>query len=836
MAQQKNNSIESNQPTNTTSNNNNKFETEEFDDQGWTPLHHAAHSGYFKTVNRLLAIRPSRLEVKTEDGAKVTSLWLAFAEGHVETVDTLMMYGADLSISSSDGTDLIDVAFTNNQHRFLVHMMENVNSPEMNTTFWDRLLENICVENMNGGDFSLLETSLTVVGALKVSSINVEKQGKNVLTNLLKLYQPELISDHLSLELTINNIFKNFLLKHQELHRFLDQTSLYDVLTHRLLEHAEAAGEENAVCELIIDILRMCSEQSTNFATQMMKAKRFHNLVEYMAKRAAVDEDNRKHKFMTDCFEIVKEQMKDNETVQNFFHQKTDLLDITVQILKKTSSNHNLLIACLKTLRKMASHNKLIQSKLIQIEVFGVLKEMLAKSNKAVLEQVCKVICTCAENNTSMQLHFIQAGAILQLAGQIKRIKEDHVHEWIMQALFSVAGHHHTQTTMVVKALPVHYVISLATSNSSVVLQYYGCEILNVLLRIASHQVPESASSNVMIHLLNSSLKSFYLAQEKLVVGLRTIQTLAVGVGYVPFKKLQKLAAEKNSVQMLLQVASKSNSTWIELEVYQTIACLLFNSSTSINNTKDGKDDKVFFRKLFGKFPPPVLMRYISHEDRAIQNRATYILAYLLLDKEYKTVKGFRLELDQETQNDKNFDGIGESEIKDSEEQTVGVDETDNSRALVDTAFQQIVLKDSMTSLSPAQSVFKALRLLRQSLEHQDGDIRAHTAHHIAGIARYCPGMKASFTADGFMDVLCDLILHDQDDMVKTAVAVAIASLSRCLQTEIVLFKRCRQSRRLFRLLETWCRTVCLPVPLQEKWDHYLSLTKHDVGEEIEIF
>ena len=874
--------------SNNNNNNNKKFDIEEYDDQGWTPLHHAAHSGYFKTVNRLLEERLSRMEVRTEDRAKVTPLWLAFASGQVETVDILMMYGADVSITSTDETDLIDVAFSNNQYRFLVHMMEKGNVPQMNNLFWRRLLENIAPENINH-NYNILETSLKVIDSLKMSPPDLENYGKSILEHVMRLYQPDLICNHLELELMINNIIKSFIFTSSsndnkkldnnssiDFSKFLaNKTNLYDVLTERLLQVAK----HHQVCSTILYILKTCC-QPVEFVEQMMQKKRFLNLVEYMVKIARAEEDDDREDFLVNCYEIVNKHLSHSETVQNFFHQKTDLLAITVDLLKSTNTtkkttptlpmkSSQLQIEFLKTIRKLACDNRPVQSKLKTIEIFDVLKGVLSKStttpfnsnsnnntsNKAVMKQVCKIVCTTTSDNPQMQVHYIKSGAIHQLTAQIKKIKEDSSHEWIMQALYSIAGNNHRQTIMVAKSLPLPYVVSLATSNSSLILQYYGCEILNVLLRTTngssssnnsdrSHQVPESARTGVMLHLLNSSLKSsFVQAKVKLISGLRTIQSLAVGVGYVPARKLQKIALEKNAIYVLLQVATKSHhDPWIELEVYQTIACLLFNNKAG---------EEILRASLGGKFPPPVVVRYISSQhprvEQALRHKASNILSYYMLDKECKTAKGLKIDIcdlyDGNTQSVSDVcDGITDN--VDAVETTTQVAKQEDkdgrmtTKEEIDTAFQRIVLKDSIVSsinshhiiISPAQSVVEALQVLRHGLatDTADDNVRAITAHHISGLAQYCPGMKAAFTADEvFMDVLCDTMMRsDEDDIVKTAVAVAISNLARCLRTEIVLFKKCREHKQLFGLISVWSPVVKLPVPFCEKWKHYISLTK----------
>ena len=113
----------------------------------------------------------------------------------------------------------------------------------------------------------------------------------------------------------------------------------------------------------------------------------------------------------------------------------------------------------------------------------------------------------------------------------------------------------------------------------------------------------------------------------------------------------------------------------------------------------------------------------------------------------------------------------------------------------------------------------EGLHILYRHLHHQNGDIKATAADHVASISLYCHGMRAAFTEANFLDVLCSL-MENEDDMVKTASAVAIATIAKYFKAEIFLLKLCRQRRGLYHEIEKWSKLTKLPAHFIERWKH----------------
>ena len=92
------------------------------DENGFTPLHHAAEKGHIKVVRLLLDTKGS--EINTQSKSQSTPLWLATRNGHEAVVKLLVNKGANLEAKDSDGwTPLFGAA--ENGHEAVVKLLAN---------------------------------------------------------------------------------------------------------------------------------------------------------------------------------------------------------------------------------------------------------------------------------------------------------------------------------------------------------------------------------------------------------------------------------------------------------------------------------------------------------------------------------------------------------------------------------------------------------------------------------------------------------------------------------------------------------------------------------------
>lgn len=77
------------------------------DEEGWTPLHHAAASGNVKEVQRLIQSGRSKIDERTPLGS--TPLSIALLEGHLGVVKELIDKGANIYNVDSEGSTIFDI-------------------------------------------------------------------------------------------------------------------------------------------------------------------------------------------------------------------------------------------------------------------------------------------------------------------------------------------------------------------------------------------------------------------------------------------------------------------------------------------------------------------------------------------------------------------------------------------------------------------------------------------------------------------------------------------------------------------------------------------------------
>ncbi|XP_034686425.1 ankyrin repeat-containing protein NPR4-like [Vitis riparia] len=101
--------------------------TKEVDENGWSPLHCAAHFGYTKIVMQLLDKSPDKsvayLGIKLD---KRTALHIAAIRGHKDIVDLLLSYSPDCCEQVNDnGNNVLHFAMTNQQDDYPGMFLQN---------------------------------------------------------------------------------------------------------------------------------------------------------------------------------------------------------------------------------------------------------------------------------------------------------------------------------------------------------------------------------------------------------------------------------------------------------------------------------------------------------------------------------------------------------------------------------------------------------------------------------------------------------------------------------------------------------------------------------------
>lgn len=119
---------------------------DEFDENGWAHVHHAAYNGYYKSVSRFIKSREDQLELETQDGQQLTPFLLACTNGHLETVQLLAEeFHANLKAKDRQLFGAVELAALKDHINILEYLLK-LDSPDLEV--WKSLIRGLSVSDL----------------------------------------------------------------------------------------------------------------------------------------------------------------------------------------------------------------------------------------------------------------------------------------------------------------------------------------------------------------------------------------------------------------------------------------------------------------------------------------------------------------------------------------------------------------------------------------------------------------------------------------------------------------------------------------------------------------
>mgnify|MGYP002260044326 CR=1 FL=1 len=123
-----------------------KVNMEEFDENGWAHVHHAAFNGYHKSLSRFVKSGEDQLELETKDGRQMTPLLLACMNGHVETIKLLVEeLHANLKAKDRRMFGAVELAALKSHSSVLEYLLQ-LNSPDLDV--WKILTQGLAQNDL----------------------------------------------------------------------------------------------------------------------------------------------------------------------------------------------------------------------------------------------------------------------------------------------------------------------------------------------------------------------------------------------------------------------------------------------------------------------------------------------------------------------------------------------------------------------------------------------------------------------------------------------------------------------------------------------------------------
>lgn len=738
---------------------------DEFDENGWAHIHHAAFNGYHKSVARFVKGRDDQLELLTEDGKQTTPLLLACTSGNIETVQVLIELGADLKATDREMQGPVEMAAMYGHINLLEFFLGNC-SEELQV--WYRLLE--MLSGKNGPDLdtaaakSLAE--LTATGNETHAEDLLNAGGMPSLINLLKgsIANEEAMAH--ALTVLLNLVGK------ENARKKIGIQAIPAVIGQAKSPHRPLYVQASKLLSLLADEFEN-KQKITN-----------EGGVEALAKLMQQHEDE---EVLENCLTAVRAIADSTSEIQTAIGSNVDIMKAIGQLLAGSKNKHTLAMAA-KTVGAIVYKHKANQDSFVSEGGVQPLVELTRMRSKECQIAAVEAIHGLAEENENNQNVLTEHGCVMILMRILKRSRAIDLRTLTAGGLWAIAGNKSDQQRSVANEIGVNMLIEFLSENLPESLHFIGSEALGVLAEGVHNKRNEISSSNGVMPLVRLIGKSSTPAYIILSV-FRTLRTLCLCIGFRPHSQIQDSVAQYNAIKFLMKFLVQARQQIIKVEAAYTLGCVSLGHHGNMKAILDHKD-----------FSFVHLLRLLYDEDEEVQLLAGAALGTFA----YNSVA-----------NQRNIAVAGGVRYH----CFVPYLESKDERRVVHAAFQIVVLSRIIPDEDQSLSSATGIKVLVKMLSSESESIQALTANFLGALAHTRAGIPAAIISIGTIPILARMLISPFET-VQASAAVALAYLSHNSVGQRQILNVCRHDPFLFKVLQFHIGKMRLSEEFVERWQH----------------
>ena len=737
---------------------------DEFDENGWAHVHHAAFNGYHKSVTRFVKSRDDQLELETQDGQQLTPFLLACMNGHVDTVQLLVEdLKANLIATNRNMFGAVELAATKGHINILQYFLE-LKSPDLQV--WQKLISGLSV--------SELETSCAEVLVELTANENSEKLepflragGMQALVGLLKNSIASEESKIFVLSVLLN------LVKFQAPKEMLIQI-----------------GGGPAI------IIQMKDSNRSLYlpATRLLKELAYSDdNKDVIVKNGGIDvlvgllEHKDDEQIADAALNTLRVLVDSNPEVQTAVGSNKDVMKCLVKLLIAVKNKHILAIVA-RTIGAVVKRHAANQNAFVAVNGVEPLMELMRLRSRECQFAAVEGIHALAESNEGNQRVITEHGCVMILMRLLKRSRAADLRMLTAGALWAIAGEKNVQRRSIAAEIGVNLLIEFLSENLPANLHFIGSEALGVLAEGVRNKRDEIAKANGVMPLVRLLGKANTQAYIVLSV-LQTVRALCLGLGFRPHSQNQNVVFKEGGLRYLIRYMVQAQQDIIKVEAAYTLSCVCLSNAANMKATAEHRD-----------FSYVHILRLLYDDDKEVQILAGAALAAFA----YNNVSNQRsIAMDG---------GIRYHSF-------LPFLESKNESHVTHAAFQVVVLSriipDEDQSLTSATGIKLLVSLLRSLSE----DIQMAAANFIGGLSHTRAGIPGAIISIGTIPLLGKL-LTSQYETAQAAAAVALGYLSYNSVGERQLLRLCRSDPFLYEVIQFHTGKVKLSPQFVERWLH----------------
>ena len=482
---------------------------DEFDENGWAHVHHAAYNGYYKSVSRFIKSREDQLELETQDGQQLTPFLLACTNGHLETVQLLAEeFHANLKATDRQLFGAVELAALKDHINVLEYLLK-LDSPDLEV--WKSLIRGLSVSDLETScakalveltteeNSDHLESFLNAGGVLAVlnllkNSLSSEESKIFALSVLLNLVRRDAGKEQLSKNRAVPTIILQ--LKETTRALYLPATRLLEALAYSE-ENKEATVSNGGIDSLV-------------------------RLLQYSDDEEVVES----------ALSTLRVLSNSNSEIQTAVGSNKDIWKSLVSLLTGVKNKH-VLAAVAKTVGTVVKGHTANQNAFVAENGVPPLMELMRLRSRECQFAAVQGIQALAEGNEGNQSTVTEHGCVMMLIRLLKRSRAADLRTLTVGALWAIAGEKNAQRRSISAEIGINLLIEFLSDNLPQSLHVIGSDALGVLAEGVRNKRDEIAKANgvmPLVRLLGKSNTPGSIIRSV----LRTLRALCLCLGFRP--------------------------------------------------------------------------------------------------------------------------------------------------------------------------------------------------------------------------------------------------------------------------------------------------------------
>lgn len=741
---------------------------QEFDNNGWAHIHHAAFNGYQKSVLRFINTKPDRLEILTQDDQGLTPLLIACISGQRETVDTLIELGADINALDQKMLGAVELAALNDNTNLLEYFLSK-HSARVNVI---RRLFNCLSENDNNCELEMAacESLQLLSGNAAICEKILDNDGISLLLQHLKSKLASEKSKDLCLNIIMN--IASFILINDQIIKFGGVPILIDSLSTNLPSITLKAVK-------MIGMLAGYGGKDVKHSIDELSG--ITSILAIL--QNTVDNPD----LVIECLDTLTVLVSYDSKMQNGLISHSEGLAILVDLLEN-SEDSAIIIATLKALIGIVTENTHTQAMFADLNgIKGLMNTLKSKSSDCTVSAVLLAQRVAYRNQRNQEL-FIKQGSVKILTRILKRSHHMDGKAAAAGALWAIAGSKFHQRRAIATFMGISTCLEFLGSSVPNELQYYGSEALHTLTKGVGNEIDDLAKAGSvqrLLHILGNTSTPSYVALSI----LKSLRSLCIAPGYFPHTKNQKISVCEGAIRIILNYARTGRSEYEKAESYYTLGAVTYANKDNLLAIKKTSD--------FSYIDVLTLLYSSNSHVKEIAGSALALLAF---------------DCKKQLREIASAGGIPYQHF-------VPFLISEDKFCVAHTAFQMAVLSKIIPDEAPALTSATGIKILVDLLDSDNEEIQALSSDLICGLSNLKSGVPDAIISIGTVKRLCKL-LCSPFDIVQASVSVTLCQLMHRPEGQRQFLNACRHDPYLFKVLQRFPHRVQLSDEFQKRWRH----------------